>query len=477
MNRNRLYESLEQIDDDILERSEHRFDKKKLRRIARAAVAVAGAAAVAAGVFMLAPRFTGLRLYAIAEAEYPEMARYPNEWAPTFEADYDAWKASKQQFNYFDEAYNGKYDSLDAVLSGSVGTLLSGAGDDNVAASPVNLYIALAMLAEICDGDSRQQILDYVGIDDMDSLRELTREVWQGHYSNDGATTSILASSIWLDDEVSVDKNVMNTLAEYYYASSYQGDMSSEKYSGAYRDWLNRETGGLLKNQIDDKQFDAESLLALATTVYYQAKWDIEFDAADNTDGIFHSAVGDVETEFMFSRDNGRYFWADKFGAVYKALENRGGNMWFILPDEGVTIDELLADPQLGEFIAAGAEWENQKQLMINLSLPKYDLTSRLDIKEKLRELGIEAVFDPNKAEFSAVKSDYENPYISSVDHSVRVTVDEEGVSAAAYTEMMMLGAAMPPDEEIDFTLDRPFIFVLESYLGLPLFVGVVNQP
>ena len=151
--------------------------------------------------------------------------------------------------------------------------------------------------------------------------------------------------------------------------------------------------------------------------------------------------------------------------------------MWFILPDEGVTIDELLADPQLGEFIAAGDEWENQKQLMVNLSLPKFDLTSRLDIKEKLRELGIEAVFDPNKAEFSAVKSDYENPYIRSVDHSVRLTVDEEGVSAAAYTEMMMLGAAAPPDEEIDFTLDRPFIFVLESYLGLPLFVGVVNQP
>ena len=75
------------------------------------------------------------------------------------------------------------------------------------------------------------------------------------------------------------------------------------------------------------------------------------------------------------------------------------------------------------------------------------------------------------------MKSDNENPYIRSVDHSVRLTVDEEGVSAAAYTEMMMYGAAMPPDEEIDFTLDRPFIFVLESYLGLPLFVGVVNQP
>ncbi len=30
----------------------------------------------------------------------------------------------------------------------------------------------------------------------------------------------------------------------------------------------------------------------------------------------------------------------------------------------------------------------------------------------------------------------------------------------------------MPPEEEVDFTLDRPFLFVITGEDGLPLFVG-----
>ncbi len=60
----------------------------------------------------------------------------------------------------------------------------------------------------------------------------------------------------------------------------------------------------------------------------------------------------------------------------------------------------------------------------------------------------------------------------------MRVTVDEEGVSAAAYTVMMAdAGGAMPPEKEVDFILDRPFLFVITGNDGLPLFTGVVNDP
>ena len=58
--------------------------------------------------------------------------------------------------------------------------------------------------------------------------------------------------------------------------------------------------------------------------------------------------------------------------------------------------------------------------------------------------------------------------------HAVKVV---EGIDAAAYTMMLYCGSPMPPDEEIDFVLDRPFLFVIESNDGLPLFVGVVNEP
>ena len=55
--------------------------------------------------------------------------------------------------------------------------------------------------------------------------------------------------------------------------------------------------------------------------------------------------------------------------------------------------------------------------------------------------------------------------------------IDEEGVEAAAYTIMAICGAGMPPEEEIDFVLDPPFLFVITSRDGLPLFAGIVNQP
>jgi len=35
----------------------------------------------------------------------------------------------------------------------------------------------------------------------------------------------------------------------------------------------------------------------------------------------------------------------------------------------------------------------------------------------------------------------------------------------------------MPPKDEVDFVLDRPFLFVLTGTDGMPLFVGVVNDP
>ena len=36
--------------------------------------------------------------------------------------------------------------------------------------------------------------------------------------------------------------------------------------------------------------------------------------------------------------------------------------------------------------------------------------------------------------------------------------------------------AAMPPEERVEFTADRPFLFVVTNFDGLPLFTGIVNN-
>ena len=85
-------------------------------------------------------------------------------------------------------------------------------------------------------------------------------------------------------------------------------------------------------------------------------------------------------------------------------------------------------------------------------------------------------MFDPASADFSPMTADTE-AYLSQARHAARVAIDEEGVTAAAYTVMMTAGAAAPPEEEVDFALNRPFVFVITGTDGLPLFVGIVHQP
>jgi len=94
-----------------------------------------------------------------------------------------------------------------------------------------------------------------------------------------------------------------------------------------------------------------------------------------------------------------------------------------------------------------------------------------------MKKLGIQDVFVPNKADFSPMLQDDEDTYLSSAQHAVRVKIDEEGVEAAAFTVMMMENAAMEMNDEVDFVLDRPFLFVITGANGLPLFTGIVETP
>ncbi len=66
--------------------------------------------------------------------------------------------------------------------------------------------------------------------------------------------------------------------------------------------------------------------------------------------------------------------------------------------------------------------------------------------------------------------------YLTGANQSVRVQIDEEGVKAATYIEFPGAGSAEPPEEIIDFVLDRPFLFVIAKE-NVPLFAGGVNHP
>ena len=133
---------------------------------------------------------------------------------------------------------------------------------------------------------------------------------------------------------------------------------------------------------------------------------------------------------------------------------------------------QFLADEPTMDFLLSGGESAESKYLIVNLALPKFDIASDLDLADSLKSLGITDVFDPAVSDFSPMTDDTA-AYLSQAKHAARVTVDEEGVTAAAYTVMMVCGEAAPPEEEVDFVLNRPFVFAITGTDGLPLFAGM----
>ena len=280
---------------------------------------------------------------------------------------------------------------------------------------------------------------------------------------------------MWLRDSLTYNEDTLNTLAYTYYASSYRGEMGSEELNRALQTWLNDNTGGLLEEYAGQIETEPDTLLALASTIYFKASWADEFDQSATAPRTFHAATGDVETDFMHQSEMGSYYWGEDFSAVSKSFQN-GGAMWLILPDEGTSPEELLAGDTLTDFLLAGYEWENQQYHQINLVMPKFDVEGQINLIGGLQELGVTDVFDPGLADFTPMLGEGVDAYVSQADHAARVRVDEEGCEGAAFTVIMAAEGAPAPGEEIDFVLDRPFLFAVTSQTGQLLFVGTVNQ-
>ena len=408
----------------------------------------------------------------LAAPVYPALSHYPIDYD---EEAQNAWWNDQRALHNQPEGYA---DNLKPYFAAITGNLLADAKGNNAACSPVNIYMALAMLAESTDNTSRQQILDLLGADSIEDLRTQADQVWRAHYNDDGLTTSILANSLWLEEGYPYNNDTVELLADKYYASVFQGDLGSEEVNQALRDWINAQTGGLLQEQTKDLALDVQTVLALASTLNYRVQWQENFQEKLNTEALFHGANGDTTETFMHqSLLYNPYYWGDNFGAVSLNLEDNG-QMWLILPDEGVTPEELLASGEAMAFLQQNHyEYENRKSLMVHLSVPKFDISSDMELSAQLKALGITDIFLPGVADFSPIIPVADGGCVSMVKHAARVAIDEEGVTAAAFTAIMRAGGSMIPDDEIHFTLDRPFLFVVESQDGLPLFAGVVNQP
>jgi len=398
----------------------------------------------------------------LSRASYPQQTQYSLSTLKQ-------WRNEKnERINYY---HNG-IGNTDDFMNRTVREFFSNSEKENLIFSPVNTYLSLGMLAEATAGVSRAQLLSLLGENDITGIRSSAKNLWNCCYRDDGIVTSVLGNSMWFDDSFVPNTETTDIIAENYYASSFWGDFGDAEYDELMRSWINEQTKDMLKNTVNGSSLDPEEVISVISTLYFKADWSTAFQKKHTQSRVFHSPDGDIETEFMFRDESGELYYGESFSATSLKFEE-GGAMWFILPDEDVELQSLFSDPEAMGFITGsalkGASFNTSRIL---LYVPKFDITTELDLEKNLKSLGVTEVFDPLAADFSSLTDS--QVYVKDINTSVRVRIDEYGCEAAAVNTWDGGYGAAP---FVNFRIDRPFIFVITSDSGLPLFVGTVNRP
>lgn len=413
----------------------------------------------------------------LKEPTYPTFPQFPQAPEDGPDADWQAY------YNAYDEYYSavmelrgggipeGTRFAVSDFAAKSTPLALAGQEGKNAAFSPVSLWAALAMLAPCAQGDSQSQLLSALGVAGQRELTDQVSRLWKGLYTNDGVSSLILSNSVWLNDaqEGEYVQATLDTLGRDYFAGVYTTPMGTAGADQAITDWVAKETNGLIGGNGPVVDTMPDTLLLLASSLYYKAAWVVPFDASQTQAGDFTTASGETASaDFMHASLAGNFLKRDGYQAA--ALETQLGEMFFVLPEEGTAPEELLSDTSFLYSLSSGAA--DVQYGTVEWSVPKFDLSADLDLMSTLKSLGITDLLDKDKADLSGLTS--LDTFLTQAQQMTRVSVDEEGVEAAAVT-IIADGNGGIPDETCVMNLNRPFLFVLRSQ-GVPLFVGVVNE-
>lgn len=346
---------------------------------------------------------------------------------------------------------------------------------DNWLVSPFSLQCALGMLSNGANGETHDEILYTLGLSQysQEEVNAYFKKLIEGLHTVNSAITVKAANSVWGNAGVPLKEDFQKMNIENYCAMVSQLDFSDPSAVDQINAWCNQTTEGLIPSILEE--VNPTATVYLLNSLYFKARWESEFAPEKTQEGDFNTSSGKVvKADFMQTQRMAAYVENEWFTSTSLSYQNDSYVMRLILPQPEISIDQVL------QALSESDEnlWKNTILADINLKMPRFALENKLDLVSTLQALGMEKVFT-NEADFSSM-SDI-STYISLVQQATRLKVDEEGSEGAAVTviEGYLSDLMRPlPEEEVDFFLDRPFLFqIIESSTGTVLFMGQVGLP
>lgn len=345
---------------------------------------------------------------------------------------------------------------------------------ENTLVSPLSAALALGMTANGSAGDTLAEFETLFGMG-RDRLNSLCARFMADYAQLGGSTEATLVNSLWADPDLTLANGFVLRCQDTYEAQLFQADLQDQKTVSAVNDWVSDATRGLIPTVVEE--FSPEAVLALVNAIYLKNSFDIPFEtpAAEWTMD-FHNADGAVSRPQGMTNGTRpeEYIAAGDGQGVLLPYDDGRLGLLLMLPQEGVTLTDYLAGwgrDTVSDLLTS------RREAKVNLLCPKFKTEWGSSLKDALAAMGLSGAFDPHRADFTAMGSADGPLYIGEVIQKTAFELNEKGTEAAAVTAVMMeCGSAMPAQDFVLLTFDRPFVYgIVDLETNTPLFLGTVE--
>ena len=314
----------------------------------------------------------------------------------------------------------------------------------NLAVSPYSAGVALSMLAEGAEGQTKAEFNQALN-DCLFKSEDLG--------DNDSVTVDSV-NSLWIDDDFSVRNRYVSLMQKDFDAlvtTLSFGDPATVK---AINNWCSEHTNGKINEIIDE--LSPNDVMVLVNALYFKAPWLDPFEPGMTSTARFNGSLGVSDVKMMSRKAYMNY--AEYNGCQLVELPYEGGrySMYVLLPPQDIDINELISYLSKDAYETAIKSLQSTEVL---LRMPKAKVETSLLLNASLQKMGIRTAFT-GAADFKGI-SEMGPLSLGLVKQKCYVEISEKGTEAAAVTSAQIRMTSARPPQYVRMTVDRPYLFFI----------------
>ncbi|CAH1727566.1 unnamed protein product [Chironomus riparius] len=375
------------------------------------------------------------------------------------------------------------YKGLTIFTANFLEAMHKGNPNENLFFSPFSLYHALLLAYFGSANQTEKGLKEVLQLHWANSKADVFKgyQFEKKYRDNYEANSSVEFSSIdrfYFDENIQLNPCIEDVVVDETRKLDFKNQPENSLKEINY--FVNEATKGNIPKLFGPGDVNQQTQLVLANAAYFKGSWASKFDIKDTKREIFYSKPDELHFVQMMSK-NGSYNHAanERLGChvleiPYEKSEKVNINMIVFLPPavgENALEKVLnsLTPEALHEALQDGFERE------VQLKIPKFSTEKTIELLPVLRRMRVGDLFDSsaNLSGFSTAT----NLHLDDAIQKAKITLNEEGSTAAAATSLFSFRSSRPAEPAV-FHCNHPFLYMIyDQNSRAILFAGIYRGP